>query len=154
MLRHELKHGQVFKFTDCTGLPAKIVRERTDLELYNPQRLDESNSEVSQRMHHQVILWPPAKEEPNAAEALQPHWRALSPEPVSVIEAWGHHKNWYRGNAIKYLARAGSKKGVPARDDLLKALSFIIREITSLDGAPSWILGDKLGDKEQDANKQ
>lgn len=142
MKRRDLKPGDIFEFVDFSMEP-KIVDTKN-------HTISNSSSQLSARMDDEVVLlgkdgkfFPQNKEPPNAAEALQPHWRGLNPEPVTVIEAWGYDKNWYRANAIKYVARAGKKVGVSARDDLLKALSFIIREITALDGAPSWILEQK-----------
>lgn len=150
MLRSELKVGDVFRYTNSGVIPHKwyLVTDPllTDRQALNAAiEADCSDFSNSRTMSDKAeVVLRGVKEEPNLAEALQPHWRGLNPEPVSVIEAWGYDKNWYRANAIKYLSRAGKKAGVSTRDDLLKALSFIIREITALDGAPSWNL-DKEG---------
>lgn len=80
---------------------------------------------------------------PPAAPVLsttQPHYTTLKPEPIDVIEGWGFDKNFYRANAIKYIARAGrkdaSKEGTIK--DLEKAISYLRREINALNGNPSW----------------
>lgn len=54
-----------------------------------------------------------------------PHYAALSPEPIDVIEAWG--LGFHLGNVLKYIARAG-RKG-PAIEDLEKARWYLDREI-------------------------
>lgn len=55
------------------------------------------------------------------------HYTKLSPEPITVIEAWklGYHL----GNALKYIARAGNKEGESTLDDLQKARWYIDRAI-------------------------
>lgn len=53
-------------------------------------------------------------------------------EVIDVIEDW--KLGFHRGNAIKYLARAGSKT-TDAREDLHKALWYIERELELLEHA-------------------
>lgn len=48
-------------------------------------------------------------------------------EAIKVIEAWGLGFNL--GNAIKYIARAGSKPGTTRYEDLRKARWYLDREI-------------------------
>jgi hypothetical protein len=48
-------------------------------------------------------------------------------EPRKVIHAWDAGFNL--GNALKYISRAGKKKGSSRLDDLRKALTFIQFEI-------------------------
>lgn len=68
----------------------------------------------------------------------QEHYAALSPEPITVIEGW--QLGYLRGNALKYIARAGkkdqSKEGTIK--DLEKAISYLRREINTLNGKPEW----------------
>lgn len=59
-----------------------------------------------------------------------PKHYALTPEPIEVIESWG--LNFSRGNAVKYLARAGRKEGESEIKDLKKARDYIDREIVRL----------------------
>lgn len=47
-------------------------------------------------------------------------------EPIQVIEAWD--LNFYLGNAVKYIARAGRKEC--RRADLIKAANYCFRAAT------------------------
>ena len=59
------------------------------------------------------------------------HYHAASGlEVIDVIEAW--ELNFNRGNALKYLARAGHKDPTTERQDLEKALWYIERELERL----------------------
>ena len=44
-------------------------------------------------------------------------------EPWKIIDAYG--LDFYLGNALKYLLRAGNKAGNPAEQDLQKAVEYI-----------------------------
>lgn len=60
-----------------------------------------------------------------------PHYHAASGrEVIEIIEAWG--LNFSRGNALKYLARAGRKDPAREVEDLLKAKWYLEREIRRL----------------------
>lgn len=48
-------------------------------------------------------------------------------ECIDVIEAWG--LNFHRGNAVKYIARAGKKDPAKELEDLRKARWYLEREI-------------------------
>lgn len=50
-------------------------------------------------------------------------------EAIKVIEALGWGEGFVKGNAIKYLMRAGRKPGTPERVDLEKAKWYIERAI-------------------------
>lgn len=52
-------------------------------------------------------------------------------EVFNVLEAWGLDKDFYLGNVIKYLARAG-KKNHNKKEDLQKALVYLQRRINKL----------------------
>lgn len=73
-----------------------------------------------------------------AVVTAQTHYAGLKPEPIDVIDGWG--LNYNRGNALKYLSRAGkkdqSKEGTIK--DLEKAISYLKREINTLNGKPGW----------------
>ena len=53
-----------------------------------------------------------------------PHYAALVPEPVDVIEAW--QLEWHEGSAVKYIARA-KNKGERVQD-LRKAAWYLTRK--------------------------
>jgi hypothetical protein len=52
-------------------------------------------------------------------------------EVFNVLEAWGLDEDFYLGNVIKYLARAG-KKTSTKKEDLQKALVYLQRRIDRL----------------------
>jgi hypothetical protein len=53
-------------------------------------------------------------------------------EVFNVLEAWGLDKDFYLGNVIKYLARAGKKSKTTTKEDLQKALVYLQRRIDKL----------------------
>jgi hypothetical protein len=53
-------------------------------------------------------------------------------EVFNVLEAWGIDKDFYLGNVLKYLARAGKKNKTTEKEDLQKALVYLQRRIDSL----------------------
>lgn len=63
------------------------------------------------------------------------HYNAGKFEVIEVIEDWGLSKNYHRGNAIKYVARAGKKDPTKEIEDLEKAVWYLKREIELLKAA-------------------
>jgi hypothetical protein len=55
----------------------------------------------------------------------------LTPKPRAVIMSWG--LTFTLGNVVKYIARAGYKKGSSALSDLKKARRYIDYEIERLE---------------------
>ena len=53
-------------------------------------------------------------------------------EVFNVLEAWGLDKDFYLGNVIKYLARAGKKDAAKELEDLEKAEVYLKRRISEL----------------------
>lgn len=53
-------------------------------------------------------------------------------EVFNVLEAWELDKDFYLGNVIKYVARAGKKDPNKTKEDLEKALVYLQRRIDSL----------------------
>jgi hypothetical protein len=53
-------------------------------------------------------------------------------EVFNVLEAWGLDKDFYLGNVIKYVARAGKKSRTTEKEDLQKALVYLQRRIDLL----------------------
>jgi hypothetical protein len=49
-----------------------------------------------------------------------------------VLDAWKLDKDFYLGNVIKYVARAGKKNKFKEKEDLQKALVYLQRRIDSL----------------------
>ena len=65
------------------------------------------------------------------------HYSQLIPEPIDVIDGW--KLNYYKGQVIKYLARAGNKEGESELTDLRKARDYLNRNIAILEGRTnSW----------------
>jgi len=53
-------------------------------------------------------------------------------EVFNVLEAWGLDKDFYLGNVIKYIARAGKKDSSKELEDLEKAEVYLKRRIAEL----------------------
>ena len=53
-------------------------------------------------------------------------------EVFAVLEAWNLDKDFYLGNVIKYVARAGKKNPTKEKEDLQKALVYLQKRIDSL----------------------
>jgi hypothetical protein len=53
-------------------------------------------------------------------------------EVFNVLEAWGLDKDFYLGNVIKYIARAGKKDSTKELEDLEKAEVYLKRRIAEL----------------------
>jgi hypothetical protein len=62
-----------------------------------------------------------------------PHYNQNGVEVINVVEAFA--LNFNRGNALKYLLRAGKKPGANELVDLQKSRWFITREIDLLTAA-------------------
>lgn len=62
------------------------------------------------------------------------HYKTLDVQPWDVIDGWPEEQRigFYRGNALKYLMRAG-RKGA-ATEDLQKAMHYIEKLIEVCDG--------------------
>ena len=58
------------------------------------------------------------------------HYTFSEYEPKDVIWAW--HLDFYLGNVVKYIARAGRKKDSSMIDDLRKARQYIDFELEKL----------------------
>lgn len=53
-------------------------------------------------------------------------------ETIKVIRAWGLHRSFALGNAVKYLSRAGKKDHYDIITDLEKAVWYIQDEIAAI----------------------
>ena len=60
------------------------------------------------------------------------HYNAGGIEVIDAIEAWGFGEGFNKGNAIKYIARAGRKNPETEIEDLEKARWYIDREVERL----------------------
>ena len=64
-------------------------------------------------------------------DRINPKYYKGKVEVIDAIEAWG--LNFHRGNAVKYIARAGKKDPTKEIEDLKKAEWYIHREIQRLE---------------------
>lgn len=62
------------------------------------------------------------------------HYNMGGIEVIDAIEAWGFGEGFNRGNAIKYIARAGRKDPAKEVEDLKKARFYLDREIQRISG--------------------
>lgn len=62
------------------------------------------------------------------------HYNLGGIEVIDAVEAWGFGEGFNRGNAIKYIARAGRKDPGTEIEDLKKAEWYIHREVKRLSG--------------------
>ena len=60
------------------------------------------------------------------------HYDRHALQPFDVIDAWD--LDYYRGSALKYICRAGTKPGEDEVDDLKKAIVFLQRRVDKLEG--------------------
>ena len=61
------------------------------------------------------------------------HYNMGGIEVIDALEAWGFGEGFNRGNAIKYIARAGRKNRETEIEDLKKAAWYINREIERME---------------------
>lgn len=54
-------------------------------------------------------------------------------EVIDAIESWGFGEGFNKGNAIKYIARAGRKNKETEIEDLRKAMTYLQFEIDRLE---------------------
>ena len=64
-------------------------------------------------------------------ESRKPSHYDLETEPLEVIQAWD--LNFCLGNVVKYVARAGKKKGETKESDLKKAMDYLHFELKKLE---------------------
>jgi hypothetical protein len=70
---------------------------------------------------------------PCMSKQVPTHYRNRPIQPLEIIDMYG--LDFKRGNALKYILRAGSKPGEDKRDDLQKAIWYLICELHSIDVA-------------------
>lgn len=56
------------------------------------------------------------------------HYRESCFQPIEVISAWS--LTFALGNVLKYICRAGKKESASRREDLLKALWYMVYEVS------------------------
>lgn len=63
----------------------------------------------------------------NEKQIAGEHYKIKRVQPWDVIDTFDHAQaiGFYRGNCVKYLMRAGTKKDNPAKQDYQKALHYL-----------------------------
>ena len=69
-------------------------------------------------------------------------------EVIDAITSWGFAEGFNRGNAIKYIARAGRKDKQTENQDLKKAIQYLEFEIDRLNAEHMEFEIDRLGNEE------
>lgn len=71
---------------------------------------------------------------PNQTQVGGDHYTAMPIQPWAIIDTWPLEQRigFYRGNALKYLLRAGSKG--PSREDYAKARHYLDKLTTITEG--------------------
>lgn len=64
------------------------------------------------------------------------HYNVGKIEVIEVIEDQNFQRGFHRGNALKYLMRAGRKNPATEIEDLEKSIWYIRREIALIKGNP------------------
>ena len=70
--------------------------------------------------------------EKKVSESINPSYYRQRVEVIDFVESYS--LNFHRGNAVKYIARAGKKDPGKEVEDLRKAVWYLNREITRLTG--------------------
>jgi hypothetical protein len=72
------------------------------------------------------------------------HYTSYEIEPIAVINSWD--LNFNLGNVVKYLARAGKKRGNSRVQDLQKARQYLTFEIERYGNNPHNPSQEQMGD--------
>jgi len=107
----------------------KNVSMSTEPKWVDPQEYNKKEFDKFSRK------WTPTTSPIEQPDALRPeHYGGADStyEVFKVLEAWNLDKDFYLGNVIKYVARAGKKNSAKEKEDLQKALVYLQRRIDSL----------------------
>jgi hypothetical protein len=123
-----ISHDDYFSSSTMNGkeLSPKDIQERT--KTYNPSYSvkDLKYNTLSEEVHDFRKNIPPFNSRPEYYGGKDTTY-----EVFNVLEAWKLDKDFYLGNVLKYLARAG-KKSFNKKEDLEKALVYLQRRIDTL----------------------
>lgn len=123
-----ISHDDYFSSSTMKGkeLSPEDVQER--IKTYNPPYdiKDLKYIDLSKDIHDFRKNIPPFNSRPEYYGG-----KDTSYEVFNVLEAWKLDKDFYLGNVLKYLARAG-KKSFNKKEDLEKALVYLQRRIDTL----------------------
>ena len=122
-----ISHDDYFSSSTMKGkeLSPEDVQER--IKTYNPHNVkDLKYINLSDPVHDFRKDIPPFNPRPEYYGGKDSAY-----EVFTVLEAWKLDKDFYLGNVLKYLARAG-KKSFNKKEDLEKALVYLQRRIDTL----------------------
>ena len=122
-----ISHDDYFSSNTMKGkeLSSEDVQER--IKTYTPHNVkDLKYNTLAEEVHDFRKNIPPFNSRPEYY-----HGKDSTYEVFSVLEAWKLDKDFYLGNVLKYLARAG-KKSFNKKEDLEKALVYLQRRIDNL----------------------
>ena len=122
-----ISHDDYFSSSTINSkeLSSEDVQER--IKTYNPCNVkDLKYNTLSEEVHDFRKNIPPFNSRPEYYGGKDSTY-----EVFSVLEAWKLDKDFYLGNVLKYLARAG-KKSFNKKEDLEKALVYLQRRIDTL----------------------
>lgn len=132
MLRKDLKPGDVFRYRDTPNTTWYVFPREGFI---SPEWLTSNETSSLSCSEDKVELV--EKSIPETPLVTSPiHYTTTDVEPINAIEAWG--LGFRLANVVKYVARAGKKPGVDAKQDLLKARAYLSREIAALEGRHAW----------------
>ena len=122
-----ISHDEYFSSSTINSkeLSPEDVKER--IKTYNPYNVkDLKYNNLSEEVHDFRKNIPPFN-------PRQEYYggKDTAYEVFTVLEAWKLDKDFYLGNVLKYLARAG-KKSFNKKEDLEKALVYLQRRIDTL----------------------
>ena len=107
-----------------------IFKERDEAKSPDQEHAKVVRNAAAARLRDVDKLYGATTNKPATANTRQiagDHYKTKTIQPWDVIDTFPHAEaiGFYRGNAIKYLMRAGSKTDNPARQDYEKALHYI-----------------------------
>lgn len=122
-LRYEQYNKAIMK-----GLKKENVSATQEPKWIDPQ---EYSKKVLDNMPNWTNITSPT-EQPNALRPKHYGGADSTYEVFKVLEAWELDKDFYLGNVIKYVARAGKKNSAKYKEDLQKALVYLQRRIDQI----------------------
>ena len=124
---NELRYGDYNK-SIMKGLKKENVSVTKEPKWIDPQ---EYSKRILENIPKGTSIISPT-EQPNALRPKHYGGADAKYEVFKVLEAWELDKDFYLGNVIKYVARAGKKDPAKNKEDLQKALVYLQRRIDSL----------------------
>ena len=122
-----ISHDDYFSSSTMKGKELSLEDVQERIKTYNPHNVkDLKYINLSDPVHDFRKDIPPFNPRPEYYGGKDSAY-----EVFTVLEAWKLDKDFYLGNVLKYLARAG-KKSFNKKEDLEKALVYLQRRIDTL----------------------